>query len=218
VHVVDPRTRSDSVIYRGSPTWAIIAFASDGIYLARLTSAQYKIHKSGIFVMSTHGGSPKIVPGSDVQLDDGGWQVLNGGAAWGTRFSGPAGMGPGNELWRFDMKTGKAVRWFAAPAEFFLTIIGFDPAGNPLVVSELSSITEGQTQVAAILNVDRPEHVTQIYTSDGPGPIGSWVADSHGTWVGGAGTIWFYQSGSSILPVPVFKDQNTTVQVGGPCV
>jgi hypothetical protein len=114
VHVVDARTGTDRAIYSGAPTWAIVDFDSAGIYLTRLTTGQYAPQKSGLYLIDPTGGTPRPVAGGDASLDWGGWRMLNGGAAWGTAFSGggvPA-MWSGNELWRLDIRSGVATSWF----------------------------------------------------------------------------------------------------------
>ena len=215
VHLVDAQTGNDTVIYSGSPTWWIVDFASNGIYLARLTTAQYARQEFGLYLIDPAEGSPRLVPGSDVHLDFGGWRVLNGGAAWGTRFS-DVGLGSGNELVRLDMKTGEVVQWLEVPTDQYLSILGFD-AGNPLVSSSLSSVTEGQSSQTSIRLITSPGQSRQLYSSDAAAPGALGVADTHGIWMGGAGSIWLYQQASGIRPIHVLDDPNTVVEVGGAC-
>jgi hypothetical protein len=217
VHVVDAQTGNDRVIYSGSPTWWIVDFAPAGIYLARLTTAQYARQSFGLYLIDPSGGTPRLVPGSDVRLDWGGWQVMDGGAAWGTRFSDVVAMGSGNELVRLDMKTGDLVQWLAVPTDQYISIIGFD-AGKPLVSSSLWSVTEGQSSQTSVRLMTGPGQSRQLYTSDAPGPADLGVADTHGIWTGGSGSIWLYQPASGIRQIKVMNNPNAVVQVGGACV
>jgi hypothetical protein len=217
LHVVDVLTGVDHVIYSGSPTWAVVDFAAAGLYLARLTTAQYASQKGGLYLMAASGGAPQLVPGSNVQLDFGGWRALDADAAWGTRFSDVGGLGSGNELVRLDLKTGSTTSWLVAPVSHSIFILGFDDR-QPLVSSTLSGYTTGQSQETTVVLLTGPGQSKQIFAGDAAGPGELGVADGHGIWMGGGGSIWLYQPASGIRPMKVLDDPNTVVDVGGACV
>lgn len=216
VHIVDARSGDDRVVYSGSP-FAVVDYTAAGLYLARLTTAQYAPQRRGLYFMDPADGIPHLVPGSDVQLDFGGWRALDGDAAWGTRYSNVGGMASGNELFRVDVKTGEVARWLAVPTDHSLYVLGFDPAGNPLVSSTLASFTTGQSMQTSVVVVTGPDQSTQLFSSDAQGPGELGVADTHGIWIGGGGSIWLYQPASGIRPIQVLADPNTVVEVGGAC-
>jgi hypothetical protein len=218
VHVVDVRTGVDRVIYRGAPTFAVVDFSADGLYLASFQASIAGSGAHGLYLMNPGSGTYQLLPGSNVSLDGGGWRVLNGGAAWGTRFSGIAGMGSGNEFFRFDMKTGKVIRWLAVPADHVLFILGFDRSGRPLVESMRRSVETGQSTDTAVSLVAAPGQATRLLTSTEVGPGENGVADSHGLWMGGGGSVWLYQPGSGLRMIRILSDPNVQVQVGGECV
>lgn len=218
VHVVDLRTGVDRVIYRGAPTFAVVDFSAGGLYLAGFQASIAGSGRYGLYLMNPATGTFQLVPGSNVRLDGGGWRLLNGDAAWGTRFSGVAGMGSGNELFRLDLKTGNLVRWLAVPADHVLFILGFDASGRPLVASMLGSVVTGQSSDTSVSVVAAPGRATRIFTSTDVGPGDGGVTDSHGIWMGGAGAVWLYQPGSGIRAFRILSDPNVQVQVGGECV
>jgi len=216
VHVTDAQTGADRVIYSGSPTFSVVDFTASGLYLARFGASIGGSGRRGLYLIDPAGGTPRLVPASDVQLDAGGWQVLNGGGAWGTRFSEGGAMWSGNELVRLDMTTGEIVTWLTVPTDEALTVLGFD-AGRPLVTSRLAITSTGQSAQISVRLMAGPEQSRQLYSSDATAPGELGVADSHGIWMGGAGSIWLYQPESGLQPIIVFNDPNTVVQVGGAC-
>jgi hypothetical protein len=216
VHVVDARTGADRVIYSGSPTFAVVDFSAAGIYLAQFGASIGGSGRRGLYLIDPADGTARLVPGSDVQLDAGGWQVLNGGGAWGTRFSEGGAMWSGNELVRLDMTTGEIVTWLTVPTDQALTVLGFD-AGRPLVTSRLAITSTGQSAQISVRLMAGPGQSRQLYSSNAIAPGGLGVEDSHGIWTGGSGSIWLYQPAAGLKPIVVFNDPNTVVQVGGAC-
>jgi hypothetical protein len=216
VHIVDAQTGADRVIFSGSPTFSVVDFTAGGIYLARFGASIGGSGRRGLYIIDPAGGTPKLLPGSDVQIDAGGWQVLNGGAAWGTRFSEGGAMWSGNELVRLDMTTGEIVTWLTVPTDEALTVLGFD-AGRPLVTSRLAVTSTGQSAQISVRLMTGPGQSRQLYSSDSIAPGERGAADDHGIWMGGAGSIWLYQPASGLLQIQVLNDQNAVVWVGGPC-
>jgi hypothetical protein len=216
VHVVDAQTGADRIIYNGSPTFAVVAFTATGIYLAQFVASIGGTGRRGLYLIDPEVGTPRLVKGSDVQIDAGGWRVLNGGAVWGTRFSEGGAMWSGNELVRLDMTTGEIVRWLAVPSDQTLGIIGFD-GGHPLVTSRLAVTTTLQSAQISVRLLTGPGQSRQVYSSGSvaPGELG--VTDDHGIWSGGAGSIWLYQPASGLHPIQVLNDPNAVVWVGGAC-
>jgi hypothetical protein len=216
VHVVDAQTGADRVVYSGSPTFSVVDFTAAGIYLAQFGASIGGSGRRGLYLVDPAGATPRLVPGSDVQLDAGGWQVLNGGGAWGTRFSEGGAMWSGNELVRLDMTTGVITRWLAVPTDQTLTILGFD-SGSPVVSSRLAVVTSVQSSQISVRLMTGPGQSRQVYSSDSiaPGQLG--IADIHGTWMGGAGSIWLYQPASGLHQIQVLNDTNAIVWVGGAC-
>jgi hypothetical protein len=218
VHIVDLRTGVDRVIYRGSPTFAVVDFSAAGLYLAAFQASIAGSGRHGLYLMNPASGTFRLVPGSIVNLDFGGWRVLNGGGAWGTPFTGVASMGSGNELLRLDLKTGNVTRWFGVQPDHALFLLGFDPAGRPLVSSMRQFGAYGQPTDTVVSLVTAPGQATALFTSTEPGPTEDGVADSHGIWMGGVSSVWLYQPGSGIRAIRILTDANLAVLVGGACV
>jgi hypothetical protein len=216
VHVVDARTGADHVIYSGSPTWTVVDFSAQGIYLSKANSGSYTIWSSGLYLMSATGGTPAVISVSDVNLERGGWSLVSGGAAWGVAFTDTLGIGSGNELLRLDLANGRVESWLSVPDDHILALLGLDAAGMPIVVSELASITEGQSPQAELLSLEGP-NLTRTISGPDDGSFGEGVLDGHGFWMGsGDGAAWIYKPASGLVRFPLFTG-NTNVMVAGAC-
>lgn len=216
VHVVDARTGVDRVIYSGSPTWTVVDFSTRGIYLSRAISGSYTIWNSGLYLMSPTGGTPSVISDSNPNLERGGWTVIGSGAAWGVAFTSSLGEGAGNELVRLDLGTGRVDTWLSEPVDHIVELLGLDAAGMPIVVSELASVSEGQSPQAELFSLQAPNVATTISGPD-DGSFGQGVLDSHGFWMGsGDGTLWIYRPSSGVTRFSLFTG-DTNVVVAGAC-
>ena len=221
VHLVDAQTGVDRVVFAGKPAFAIVDLTQSKIYLARFKASFAGTGSSGLFVMDANGGTPAAIPGADYGLDRGGWSVIAGGSAWGTRFTqGPGAMWPGNQVVRFDLQTHAIEAWFTAPNEDTVEILGFDH-GTPLVLAR-KAVGQGPAGIEVALATG-PELSTKVMSTDNandPVPsafgVASTVADTHGTWMGGIGNLWRFDGGA-LHHVSVL-DPQAVVSVGGSCL
>jgi hypothetical protein len=221
VHVVDAQTGADRVVFAGQPTYTVVAFTVAGLYLARFGASLVGTRSSGLLLLGLSGSVPQPVLGADFPLDAGGWRVLDGGGAWGIRYTeGLGAMWPGNQLVRLDLGTHSVSIWLTVPIEDFMAILGFE-GGRPLVFTEKASYQAGDPVSAKAVLLTAPNEATQVMAPGSPNdPLPSTTmpgeADSHGLWIGGSGTLWLYRQGSGLRHINLVGP-NSMVEVGGGC-
>jgi hypothetical protein len=220
VHIVDATSGADTVVYSGEPTYQVVGFVAAGILLSKFTASMAGIGEVGLYLLKpTAGSTPQFLPHSDVQLEAGGWGLLDGDtAAWGTTFSnGIGGLGPGNELIRFDLSTLAAEPWLTLPLDHDVILLGFADH-DPVVLTSNSALTQDGPTDARVLRLTAPNQSRQLFADDAfsdplPGHV---VAGSTGLWFGGLGTLWLYD-GTSMRHVSVLTP-DAGVDVGGGCL
>lgn len=223
VHVVDARTGTDRVVYAGEPTFAAVDYSAAGLYLARFAASRAGTESSELYLLDPAGGMPRLLTGSDLQLDRGGWRAIDRGAAWGTRFTSGSAIWPGNQLMRFDLKTGAVAEWLTSPIENTLALLGFDSDGHPLMLTEKASSSFSEPIHAEVLLLTGPDRAFEVFATDnaqdplpGAGAAAGGVFDVHGIWIGGLGGIWLYQAGTGRRRFELLA-ANSIVVVGGAC-
>jgi hypothetical protein len=223
VHVVDTRTGADRILYQGAPTYSVVGFTADGIYLAQVVLTMDGQSWSGLFLLNPAGGTPRPVAGGSRTMDRPGWWIA-GGAAWGTDYSTGGGFGPGNQLVRLDLKTGAASVWSTQAEGMAVALIGIDSLGEALVVVYSSGYSMSgsppPTQPTQIWVLSAPDTGKVLYQSTDPNassPSGPSFIDANGVWLSGtsAGSVWLLAAGSGFrsISVPVAG----AVGVGGAC-
>ena len=223
VHLADAASGVDRILFNGSPTYAVVGFTRDGIYLAQVAVTPDGEFRSGLFLLKPAGGTPKPVAGGTRTLDRSGWEVA-GGAAWGTDYSSGGGIQPGNQLVRLDLKTGAVQPWLTRPEGNGVGFVGFDLQGDPIAVVFWSGYSStgspAPPQPTEVLILSTPDVGKVVYESSDPSawfPRGPAYADSHGVWLSGnAGSVLLNtpQSGLRSVPVP---SNGAAVSVAGTC-
>src|SRR5260370_28738681 len=137
VHIVDARTGADRIAFNGSPTYRVVGYTTDGIYLARVLLTLDGMLASDLFVMSQDGGAPKPVAGSSRPMDRAGWEVY-GAYAWGSDFATGGGITGGNRILSLDLQTGAIQEWKTWPDGVATFVIGLDAQGHPIVGAYLA--------------------------------------------------------------------------------
>lgn len=220
VHVVDARTGADRVVFAGQPTFSIIRFAPEGLYLGRFFASVAGSGTTGLYLLNPAGGTPQPIAGADYQVIRG-WRFLDAEAGWGTRYSPAPGqrMG-GNQVVRFDLATHAVTAWLTVSPDYFVAVLGLYK-GNPIVLTMKASISAGEPIGARVLLLTGPEESTQLLATDKasdslPYDFGSSAADSHGLWIGGSASLWLYNPASGLRHIYLLA-ADSVVTIGGPC-
>ena len=220
VHVVDVRSGADQVLYSGSPTYSVVGFTADGIYLSQVSITMDGDFSSGLFLIKASGGTPSAVRGGDRALDRGGWTVQNG-AAWGTEFSTGGGITAGNELVRLDLHTGATAKWLTAPEGTGVALLGFDPNSHPIVLTQASGYSTNGSPAPTPptrLLIQSPSGTVLLFeTSDTAAelPFGPVSSDARGAWMGGQLSVWF-ETANKVTKTEVAA-VNSVIGVGATC-
>jgi hypothetical protein len=222
VHLMDARTGADRVLYSGAPTYGVVGFTADGIYLSQLGITMDGYFPSGLYLMPVRGGSPTPVAGGNEQLDRLGWTVKDG-AAWGTEFTYGGAPTAGNQLVRLDLRSGAITKWLTEPADTSLEVLGFDPNSYPILVSQPSAYSSTgspapmpPTQVLALPAPNQPLVLFATTDSSALPPFAPVFADARGAWMGGQASVWFDAAGNHVTKTEV-PAVNGVVFVGGTC-
>ena len=221
VHVMDARTGVDRILFSGSPTYSVVGFTTDGIYLARVAITMDGEFSSGLFLLPLAGSPIAAVPGGDRGLDRGGWTIV-AGAAWGTEYSaGLGGLPLGNELVKLDLHTGIVTVWLTKAEGTSVWMDGFDSAGNPLVTATPSGYSStgspSPTPPMQLLALIKPQAATVLWQSTDPNaqpPFGPVVDDGLGAWLGEQNAIWL-DTGGKLTMTPVAGSE--ALSPGAPC-
>src|SRR5579859_253717 len=226
VYLIDARTGSYRILYKGSPTYSVVGFTQRGIYLTQVALTMDGAFSSGLYLLGTTGGTPQPVAGGNRPLDGGGWTVT-GGAAWGTNFTTGGGIAGGNQLVRLDLTTGAVTVWMTRAEGVGVSLIGVDGQGEPIVLVFASGYSSSGSpppaQATEVWVMTAPDTGTTVYQNADPTatlPGGPTFTDSNGVWLSGApnGEVWLYQPRSSALTAVTVAGSSTPVVPGGTCL
>jgi hypothetical protein len=218
LHVVDVATGVDRVIFSGSPLYAVVDFAAEGIYV---TAAAPEGYPRGLYLQNPAGGQARLISKTIVA------PAVGGGTAWGLDFNkadpspGIGGIeGPMNRILRVDVRTGAPTPWYYRPGSS-LYVQGFDPNGD-LFVSAVFSPAPTDTNgrpIEEIWLVSSAMSASRLFSGTGPAPSRVGAVDSHGVWFDGGfstpGSVWLY-SGASMQMVAATNAYY--VAVAGGCI
>jgi hypothetical protein len=206
VHVVNVASGADRVAYGGPTNFILIAFAKDALYLAEATNPRQGVFEK-LFRLDLVGGSPRLVPGSDRHMDQSGWVVVSGGAAWGLdyRVQGSAFI---YRVLRLDLTSATVTEWLEGPPDRRFSPLGTDDR-NRLYVSEGHEVLRlaQPHQVERLLNPpSEPSALT----------FGSFSHDTRGAWFAGRGQVWLYSDRGGARQFKVGQAEEM-VFPAGPC-
>ncbi len=222
VYVVDARTGASQVLYSGSPTYAVVGFEKEGIYLAQVSITMDGNFHSGLYLLPLGMGGPSEIAAGSRGLDRTGWRIENG-AAWGVEFSTGGGITGGNELVRLNLQTGDVTVWLTKPSDTQVGLLGFDAAGDALVGATGNGYsTDGSpppsppTQLLALTSPSNSNVVYQSTDASATVPWGPSFVDGNGVWLSGeSGSVWLDQGDTlSILPISI----PAVLSVGNGCM
>jgi hypothetical protein len=225
VHIVDARTGADRIVFNGSPTYRVVGYTADGIYLATVLLTMDGMFASDLFVMTPDGGTPQPVAGGSRPMDRAGWEVF-GAYAWGSDFATGGFITGGNRVLSLDLKTGAIQEWKTWPEGVAAGVIGLDAKGLPVIgVYEAYWTTPGPPpamQGMQVWALSAPGAGTMVYqTTDRNAilPAAPAFADSHGVWIGGSppSSVWLLTAAAGLSRVPVPVTGLGWVGVGGKC-
>jgi hypothetical protein len=226
VHIVDVRTGADHIVFNGSPTYRVVGYTSDGVYVSSALLTMDGMFASGLFLFASSGGAPQLVPGGSRPLDRAGW-VVEGAYAWGSDYAGGGSMNGGNRVLSLNLKTGTIQEWKTWPAGSAAGVVGLDAKGLPIVwVLPPFSTNQGPspaTQGMQVWALSKPGVGKVVYESTDISatlPAGPAFADSHGVWIGGSppSSVWLLTAAARLSRVPVPVTGLGWVGVGGQCV
>jgi hypothetical protein len=225
VHIVDARTGADHIIFNGSPTYRVMGYTADGIYLATVLLTMDGIFASGLFLIAQNGGAPQPVAGGSRPMDRSGWHV-EGAYAWGSDFVTGGDITGGNRVLSLDLKSGAIQEWKTWPDGVGAEVIGLDARGLPIIgVYQATSTIPGPPPAMQGIQVwilSAPGVGTVVYQSTVPNanlPVGPTFADSHGAWIGGSppSAVWLLTAAAGLSRVPVPVTGLGWGGVGGQC-
>jgi hypothetical protein len=184
VHVISLVTGSDRVIYSGAPR-VVVAYEREGIYV---TSVTYYASEGGFGLWRldpTTGASTQI---PNVQM---GWiEAVDRGIAW----TDGATITP-HALTRLNLASASQQTWADVGAEGWITFVGLDIKGNPLVVLH----PYGAPGDAGVLLVyPAPTVRTPIANLQAAPPS---ITDRHGTWFTGPDGIYLLDANDRLTKV-----------------
>jgi hypothetical protein len=226
VHIVDARTGADRIVFNGSPTYRVVGYTADGVYVAAVDLTMDGMFASGLFLIAGEGRSPQPVAGGSRPMDRAGWEI-NGAYAWGSDFATGGFITGGNRVLSLDLKTGAIQEWKTWPEGVAAGVIGLDAQGLPIVsVYQAYSTVPGPPpamQGMQVWTLSSPGVGTMVYQStdlNANSPAGPAFADSHGVWIGGSrpSSVWLLTAAAGLSPVPVPVTGLGWVGVGGQCV
>jgi hypothetical protein len=224
IHIVDLRTGEDRIAFSGSPTYAVVGFTTDGVYLNAVQLTMDGAFANGLFLLNPSGGSPIPVADGDRTLDRFGWQVI-GGAAWGADYSSGGGIQPGDRLLRLDVHTGTVVAWLTKGEGIGVSLIALDAQSHPIVDVEASGYSStgspAPTFPTQVWVLTAPGTGTKVYELTDPSqayPSAPSFADANGVWISQApvGNVWLYKATIGFKLVRVLSVSDL-IAVAGDC-
>ncbi len=227
VHIVDARTGAGHVVFTGSPTFSVVAFTGDGLYLAQVALTRGGALPSGLFLLDSAGGAPRPVAGAYRPLDQNGWQI-EGQAAWGVDFASGGGHISGNRVLSLDLKTGAIQEWKTWPEGVLAHVLGLDAQGH-LIVGAFRSSSAGPGTASdfkglQVWTFSSPNVGSPVFLSTDPLatlPESPAFSDAQTSWLGGNSppeSVWRLPAGATLTRVPVAVAGSGWVGVGGACV
>jgi hypothetical protein len=198
-------------VWRGAGGAEILGWGSGGVYLMLQPSSPQNQAGSNIvdlWVLDPgRPGQARLLQPTWVSPESGsaGRPVFSSearlarNAAWDTTRSAASGR---VQVEQMDLGTTSVSVWYTAPAETAVFIVGFDDAGYPV----LALYGSDTSSTKALLLLTGPNQPVVIWNaSDVSARFATAFGDPHGIWIGSAGSLWLYRSGSllKVTDVPV---------------
>ncbi len=215
VRIRDIATGHDRTAWKGEGSANVVGWAGSTLYFYLQS---FKAQPAGpeLWAVDISGANlrrvgpnpppPAPKPGQPYGPYFGGGGVIGGGALWGITMShipmppmegsvvakGPGG-GP-DTITRMDLASGAVATWYTAPEGSFVSVVGIDAAGHPLIAQAVTRVFTEKPPADYV----PPPPTYLLLTGPGqaqpiPGSapaLSSTGVDSHGTWFSGAGQLW----------------------------
>ena len=208
---VDVASGRRTRLWSGRGTATVLGFGPEGIYFSIRGPSQ---EVSEVWVAAADRSRPahRVGPtaGRDPSQALPGFQLLGAGAAWAVApppFS-PASPGTWSGLpsliLRMDLKTGVVTTYFGGRLGEELGLVGVDAQGEPIVtvldatLGPNAGYFDSLPQVLLIEGDGARVVVSRVHEFFVPS---SMVADEHGIWFGGPGSVWLYTPASGVQEV-----------------
>ena len=231
IHVVDIATAQDRLVWTEQSAAFVLGWAQRGIAILRATARPNEPSFVGpqLWLLSPSGQTMRLVAGQPTASSAfplfKAWTQLSTGGVWSKSITNSST----DIILQIDPQDGHVTPWYGAREPVYLTVLGMDSAGHPLL-----EVTTPQSSKPRVLLVPAPNTAVAVNGS-GPVPVqpafGSSVSDEHGTWLAaGDGGIWLYDPEAGIrrvaqLPLPPRPSPVTdigmpgiTPVVAGPCL
>jgi hypothetical protein len=231
IHVVDIANGQDRLVWTEQSAAFVLGWTDRGIAILRATARPSESSFVGpqMWMLSPSGQTMQLVAGQPA-ADSGfplfkAWTELSPGGVWSKSIT----TSSTDILLRIDPQDGHVTPWYGAREPIYLTVLGMDSAGHPLL-----EVTTPPSSKSRVILVPAPNTALAV---DGSGPVppqptfGSSVSDEHGTWLAAAdGGIWLYDPKAGIrrvaqLPLPPKPSPvsdmgmpGITPVVAGPCL
>ena len=231
IHVVDVASGQDRLVWTEQSAASVLGWTKRGIAILRANARPNETSFVGpqLWVLSPSGQTMQFVAGQPV-ANSGfplfkAWTELSAGGVWSKSIT----TSSTDILLRIDPQDGHVTPWYGARERVYLTVLGMDSGGHPLL-----EVTTPQASKPQVILVPAPNTALAV---DGAGPVPpqptfpSSVSDEHGTWLAAAdGGIWLYDPKTGIqrvaqLPLPPkpspvsdFGMPGITPVVAGPCL
>lgn len=219
VHLVDASSGRDTIVFSGSPSFEVVDVTTDAIYLTQV-GIGYTPTARGLYRLNQSGGSPQLMPGSDLPTDPFSWTLVGMDSAWAVGFaSGNVDrMGSGDRLIRYDLRSGATDVWLDTDPSNAISIIGVDTSARPIVVVSPYA-TAGGEQPSFVVSVVTGKSATKQIAAMPAGPGSPWIADAHGIWMSASDAIWLYQPDGTLTRFPIDTGGQVTspIAVSGGC-
>jgi len=227
VHIVNARTGAAQVVFSGSPTFSVVAFTSDGLYLSQVALTKIGAVASGLFLLDPAGGMPRPVTGAGRTLDQDGWQIY-GSYAWGVDFTSGGGHLSGNRVLRLDLTTGEVQEWKTWAEGVLTSVLGLDGQDDLIVgafpSASSSAATRSGLKGLEVWTFTSPNIGTPVYQTTDPIatlPEPPAFSNPKATWLGGnspPSNVWRLAVGTKLVRIPVSVAGSGWVGVGGACI
>jgi hypothetical protein len=231
IHVVDIASGQDRLVWTERSAAFVLGWTERGIAILRATARPNESSFVGpqLWMLRPSGQTIRLVAGQP-SANTGfplfkAWTELSAGGVWSKSIT----TSSTDILLRIDPQDGHVTPWYGARESIYMTVLGMDSAGHPLL-----EVTTPQSSKPRVILAPAPNTAMAI-NGTGPVPLqpafGSSVSDEHGTWLAAAdGGIWLYDPKAGIrrvaqLPLPPKPSPvsdmgmpGITPMVAGPCL
>ena len=202
IHIVDVATGTDRVVSR-TGQFILNDYVGTGVYLSKWVGAHDGPGPEIGAVLDPTSGAVRVLGGGKGY---GYW--VGSGAGWRTDYNATdptvhQGMTGPNRVTRVDLASGAEATWLYQQGADWVQILGFDPAGHPIVSAGTGQVVTGWLLIDAT-------HRSQLFS--GSAFLGWATADTHGIWFSDGSSTYLHTASSGLRRVA-----STGGQIAGGC-